>query len=710
MSSRSAKRRVDKSFTDEFDLVRRLIDTHKFVSRSPSEQHHPYRDVVENQVEMVCRFRRDGTILFVNSAYARARGTTAEALAGADFWGFIPEAEHDAVARLLDSLSIDNPEIRIENRFTTATGERWTMWTNRAVSFDDDGRPTEFQSSGLDITERRRVEEALRASESRYRYIFETAGVSIWDEDFSAVKRAIEELKANGIRDFADYFAHHPDFVEHAVDLVRIREVNPATLRMFGARERSELVGSLRTVFITRTRDVFVRELIAIAEGRSMFEAETVVQTLDGQTRNVIFTITFPPPTDDFSTVLVTLTDITERKRMEAHLRETAEALQLSNRMKDEFLATLSHELRTPLNAVLGWAHMLRTGSLAPDVAGRALESLERNARAQSQLIDDLLDMSRIASGRLQMASDIVDLACVAMAAIDTIRPAATTKGVELHVSTPPDEHIVVRGDADRLRQVLWNLLSNAVKFTPSGGRVHLELHGDGPEATVVIRDTGEGIDPHFLPFVFERFRQADATSTRRHGGLGLGLSIARHLAEAHGGRITVHSDGRNCGATFTLHLPRERVRDYGAPALQANFGSPLSGTSILVVDDDADARELFRVALELAGAQVTVVGRASDALHHLRTHPVDLLIADIGMPECDGAELMRAVRAMPAPVGRLPAIAVTAYTTSRERTRMFEAGFNAHVAKPMEVERLVAAAMDLLRRHPAQSLSEGMR
>jgi PAS domain S-box-containing protein len=671
------------------------------VSRSPfaDAKEQRYRAVVESQVEMVCRFRRDGTILFVNAAYARARGTTADALTGANFWDFIPEGEHQAVGELLDSLSQGRPEVRIENPFATTAGVRWTLWANRALTFDEHGRPTEFQSSGLDITDRKRAEEALRESEARYRYIFATAGVSIWDEDFSEVKTALDDLRGQGIADFAEYFRAHPEWVDRAIGLVRVREVNPATLRMLAARSQREVMDALNTIVLPATRDVFVAELQAIADGQRSFHAETVLNTLDGRARDVLITIAFPAPHESFASVLVTLTDITEQKQIEEHLRETANQLEQSNRLKDEFLATLSHELRTPLNAVLGWAHMLRSGSLRPDVQERALESLERNARAQSQLIDDLLDMSRIVSGRLQIALDPVELSTVLSAAIDTVRPTAASKGVELHVSTVASQALCVRGDADRLHQILWNLLANAIKFTPGGGRVDLALRGDATHAEIIVRDSGEGIDPSFLPYVFERFRQADATSTRRHGGLGLGLSIARHLAEAHGGTITAQSEGRHQGATFTLRLPRDLTTTgsaSGAPAGAAD--TPLAGTSILVVDDDPDARELFRVALELAGAEVVVRGAAREALDYLRERRVDLLIADIAMPDHDGFELIRHVRALPAPLGRLPAIAVTAYSMQRERDEAFAAGFNAHAAKPMEVERLLAAVVEVLR------------
>ena len=653
----------------------------------------------------------------------------------------------------------------------------------------------------------------------KYKHIFETAGVSIWEEDFSDVKRAIEQLRVEGVRDFAGYFRAHPEWVDRAIGMVRICRVNPATLRLCEATSEEELLASLHTVFVPETRDVFVGELLAIAEERMVFETEAQLQTLTGRRIDVYFTITFPPPTGSFDTVLVTLTDITDRKRVEMAVRESEsrfrsfadtapamlwvteadgscsflsrawydftgqsqesalgtgwldavhpddreasraifvranatsepfeleyrlrradgvyrwaidvgrprraadgtflgfvgsciditerkeseDALRRSNQMKDEFLATLSHELRTPLNAVLGWAHMLRGGALSPELAARALESLERNARAQTQLIDELLDMSRIVSGRLQLAHEPVDMAAVAAAAMDAVRPAAATKGVELQVITHASETIRVKGDADRLRQILWNLLSNAIKFTPSGGRVHLELRCTADAAEMIVRDSGEGIDEAFLPFVFERFRQADSSSTRRHGGLGLGLSIARHLAEAHGGSITAESDGRNRGATFTLRLPREATPKLGSAALRDADGEakrPLLGVSILVVDDEADARELLRVALDLAGATVAVAASTRQALSMCLTRQFDLLLVDVGMPEEDGFTLMRHVRSLPSPFGQVPAIAVTAYAGLPERASAHNAGFNAHVGKPIEVERLLAVILDTL-------------
>jgi PAS domain S-box-containing protein len=378
---------------------------------------------------------------------------------------------------------------------------------------------------------------------------------------------------------------------------------------------------------------------------------------------------------------------------------------QEANRAKDEFIATLSHELRTPLNAMLGWAHMLRANVLPPETQRRALETLERNVRTQAQLVDDLLDVSRIVAGKLHIKSDEVDLATVVMSAADTIRPSTVAKGLEFSVVVNPDYRVIVTGDADRLRQILWNLLTNAVKFTPKGGVVEIELQSTDTAASVIVRDTGQGIRPDFLRHVFERFRQADSTASRRHGGLGLGLAIVRHLTEAHGGSVSAESAGENKGATFTVHLPVRDVRAREKTG-QSNerHGTALAGLRLLLVDDEADTREVLRVMLEVQGADVTVASSAGEALDLLRRgQPTDVLLADIGMPEQDGYALIEAVRALPTSEAVIPAVAVTAYVSSRDRARALDAGYGWHVAKPVDPDQLVAVVSAAARSQPSQ-------
>jgi signal transduction histidine kinase len=377
-----------------------------------------------------------------------------------------------------------------------------------------------------------------------------------------------------------------------------------------------------------------------------------------------------------------------------------------ANRLKDEFLATVSHELRTPLSAMLSWVWMLRRGGLDDPATSRALEAIERSARSQARLVDDLLDVSRIATGKLQLNSRRVDLVSVVAAAADTAAGGAAAKGVALERLFDPSTGDVV-GDPDRLQQVVSNLLSNAVKFTPSGGRIELRVGRKSGHAYVAVCDTGRGIAPDFLPHVFDRFRQADGTPTRQSGGLGLGLAIVRHLVELHGGRVEAESAGDGQGATFSVHLPiaapaAASYRPDGAVASEDDTSlSPLRGVQVLVVEDDPDTREALVLILGEAGAAVTAVPNAPEALAAIAAGPPQVLVCDIGLPGEDGYALLRRVRALPAGAGgTVPALALTAYARTVDQARALEAGFQAHVAKPFQpgplvhvVARLVPAA-----------------
>jgi signal transduction histidine kinase len=389
-----------------------------------------------------------------------------------------------------------------------------------------------------------------------------------------------------------------------------------------------------------------------------------------------------------------------ERARLLVREQEARRQAEEANRIKDEFLATLSHELRTPLNAILGWAQMLRMTRLDEATASRAYETIERNARAQAQLISDLLDVSRIITGKLRLEQKPVDLPLVLEAVLDTVRPAAEAKGITIAVDVQPVGQPVgpILGDPDRLQQVIWNLLSNAIKFNPRGGRVEVGLQEAEGSVEIEVRDTGSGIRPEFLPYVFDRFRQAESTTTRSHGGLGLGLSIVRHLVELHGGTVAVASAGEGRGATFTVSLP-VRAADLKPeqPLLPAagglaGSGAPLlAAVEVLVVEDEEDTRELLVRALEGCGARVTAVGSVTEALEQLDGALPDVLISDIGMPGEDGYSLLRKVRARgPERGGDLPAAALTAYARSEDREQALKAGFQTHIAKPVDPIELV--------------------
>jgi signal transduction histidine kinase/ActR/RegA family two-component response regulator len=400
--------------------------------------------------------------------------------------------------------------------------------------------------------------------------------------------------------------------------------------------------------------------------------------------------------------------EVDERKRMESERTVLLARERDANRLKDEFLATLSHELRTPLNAVLGWTRVLRSTSVPAATVERALESIERNARAQARLIEDLLEVSRIVTGKLRLQVRATDLAALVDAAVEVIQPAAAAKRIQV-VSAVTTRPAMTSGDPDRLQQVVWNLLSNAVKFTPAGGDITVRLKRERG-FVLTVSDTGIGIDPAFVPHMFEPFRQADGSASREHGGLGLGLAIVRQIVELHGGTIAARSGGAGHGATFEVRLPSELETEPPAPrpelgtsALPPPRVDPtlLAGVRVLVVDDETDARELLRTTFESFGAEVAAAGSVAEAMELFERATPDVLISDIGMPFEDGYALITRVRAQrPERGGLVPAVALTAYAAPADRLTAIAAGYQAHVAKPYEpgeiaslVERLARGA-----------------
>jgi PAS domain S-box-containing protein len=412
---------------------------------------------------------------------------------------------------------------------------------------------------------------------------------------------------------------------------------------------------------------------------------------------------------------VIELRDVTEQKRAE-HEREMlldreraarAEA-ERANRLKDEFVATTSHELRTPLNAVLGWASLLQRPSMSRAQITRGLASIERNARALAQIVSDLLDVSRIASGKLRLELCPVDVRAALANALDGMRDAVAAKGVELHAALAPVGDRVL-GDAGRLEQVFWNLVSNAIKFTPRGGRVDVSLTRVGQHVEISVSDTGQGIDPSFLPNVFERFRQADASPARQHGGLGLGLAIVKQLVELHGGDVHAESAGLGKGARFTVALPLATapLDHHLSPRGARRDISKLKGVKVLAVEDEPDALELVQRIFEQHGAAVLAIRSSHEAIAAVAEHHPDILVSDIGLPGMDGYELIRRIRAdLPGDVRDLPAVALTAFARSEDRERAMAAGFQAHVAKPIEPAELATVVAGLLpdRAHPRRS------
>ncbi|MDZ8108616.1 MAG: response regulator [Nostoc sp. DedQUE12a] len=413
----------------------------------------------------------------------------------------------------------------------------------------------------------------------------------------------------------------------------------------------------------------------------------------------------------EFLGAIAMLTDITDRKRTEEErdrllqreklARAEAEA---ANRIKDEFLAVLSHELRSPLNPILGWAKLLQSRKFNETALQKALSTIERNAKLQAQLIEDLLDVSRILQGKLNLKMVSVDLASTIEAAMETVRLAAEAKTI--HIETMLDPAVGILGDPARLQQVVWNLLSNAVKFTATGGRVNVQLERMDGHAQITVSDTGKGIRADFLPHVFDYFCQGDNTTTRKFGGLGLGLAIARHLVEMHGGSIWVQSPGEEQGATFTVRLPLIKESATSNHEINANSAtavstfSPLMGIQILIVDDNDDSRDFFTFVLEEFGATAIAVASASEALEILAQLKPDILLSDIGMPEMNGYMLMEEIRAFEAQTGRekIPAIALTAYAGEIDRQQALRAGFHQHLVKPVAPDELLMAISSLIK------------
>jgi PAS domain S-box-containing protein len=577
--------------------------------------------------------------------------------------------------------------VLLQSRADQPPEERYLEFVYQPLR-DADGSVSGVLAHGVDLTDRKRYEARLRERESEFRQLAD------------AMPQIVFMARPDG---HVDYFNRrwyeYTGLPEGEVGFESWRQVHTAE----GLRRVMEVwPEALRT-----GQPYQIEYPLRRHDGQFRWHLGRALPVLDERGRVVRW--------------FGTNTDIHDQRELlrrneellDAERAARAEAERVS-RMKDEFLATLSHELRTPLNAILGWAQILRTTlpAEAEGDLGEGLEIIERNARAQTQIIEDLLDMGRIISGKVRLDVRPIELAGVVSAAIETVRPAADAKGVRIQAAlTTPDQ--TVSGDPGRLQQVFWNLLSNAVKFTPGGGVVRVSVARVSGHVEVAVSDTGEGIRPEFLPHVFDRFRQADASTTRRHGGLGLGLAIVKQLTELHGGRVTVASEGPGRGTTFTVSLPLASTSAGGAarrqdaasatapaarpPSYTDSLMPQLEGLRVLVVDDEPDARALLRRLLEECRATVRQARSAADAMEQFRAEVPDVLISDIGMPGEDGYSLIRRVRALPAEQGgHVPAIALTAYARAEDRVRAVLAGFQAHIPKPLEPAELIATVGSL--------------
>ncbi|HYM08916.1 MAG TPA: PAS domain S-box protein, partial [Terriglobales bacterium] len=624
--------------------------------------------IVESSDDAIISKTLDGAIVSWNPGAEKLYGYSATEALGKPISILIPRGQPDELPAIIEKLKAGE---RIEDYETVRQrkdGSQVEVSVTISPIRDDAGRITGASSVARDITERRRVERDLQ-------------------QQTTLIQLAQEAIL---VRD------------PHGT----ILKWNAGAAELYGWTE-AEAIGKVsHTLLQTKSAaDVDVDDALA---RRSRWEGELIHTRRDGR-EIVVESRQMLARGEDGSPigVLEVNRDITDRKRAEEErvwalskeqkARQEAEA---ANRAKDEFLATLSHELRTPLTAILGWARLLRSDSHDPEVVANGLEKIERNAKAQARLIDDILDVSRIITGKLRLDVGVVDFSSVVEAALESVRPAADANNIRL--GTALDRGLVA-GDANRLQQVAWNLLSNAVKFTPKGGQVDVSLRRVDAHIELSVKDNGKGITAEFLPHVFDRFRQADGSNTRVHSGLGLGLAIVRHIIELHGGSVRAESPGQGHGATFTVLLPvmeAEAQPRSSRPSRRAVSHPGLKGLHVLVVDDDRDTRALLAAILESSGVTVTVADSVRKALRVLRSSSPDMLISDIAMPGESGFALIRQLRDLaPEDGGSIPAVALTGYVSLEERVRVLAAGYQAHVPKPVEPDELLTLVASLVGR-----------
>jgi PAS domain S-box-containing protein len=632
------------------------------------ESERELTEFFENASEAIHWVGPDGTILRANKAELRMLGYSAEEYIGKNIADF--HVSQQNAADIMALLHRGETLHSYPAQMIAKEGSIRDVLINSSVYFEN-GQFIHTRCFTRDVTDQLKIEKDLRHMAA----IVETTDDAVISKDLDAI----------------------------------ITSWNPAAERLYGYKAE-EVIGKSVTILIPEERpDEEPAILKRLRRGERIDHYETVRVAKDGRRLHVSLTVS---PIRDATGKIIGASkiarDITQQKntqdeiaRLLAAERAARQDAEVASRTKDEFLAVLSHELRTPLTAMLGWLSILRGHTLDEKTTVHAIETIERNARAQAQLIEDLVDISRIVGGKLSLEVSPIDLRPVINAAVDVVRPAADAKEITINLNFDP--HVgPVSGDPSRLQQIIWNLLSNAVKFTPKGGSVNVDFRQHDSHAEIVVRDNGIGISPEFLPHVFERFRQAESTATRSHRGMGLGLAIVRHLVELHGGTVWAASDGENQGSSFMIHLPLAAVQKSSpGPAFtgQSNreHQNDLKGLRILLVEDEPDARELIAMVLQGSGASVEAVDSAGDALKRLPLFIPDLLLSDIGLPRESGYDLIKKVRLLSSNLNKVPAIALTAFATESDRTMSLSAGFQAHLAKPVEPTDLVATIKSVL-------------
>jgi PAS domain S-box-containing protein len=661
-------------------VVRDLTERKMFEERLRRSEAY-LRVLTESLPQLVWTCGPDGKCDYLSPQWVRYTGVAESEQLSFGWLDRLHPDDRGPVATAWDRAVKEGDDFDVEYRIRGADGDYRWFKTRAAPLRSAEWEVLKWFGTSTDIEDQKRIEGLLRESEERYRLLVENA------VDYAIVSTDLQGL---------------------------VTGWNAGAERILGYSEAEMIGRPSYTMLLPEDVERGHPELEmrqAVAEGRSC--DERWLARKDGSRfygsgvwmplRNV---------SGELRGYVKIFRDLTDRKRVEeereqihAREREARAAAEEANRLKDEFLATVSHELRSPLNAILGWARLLRDPNVREEQLDRALEIVERNAQAQTRLIEDLLDVSRIVSGKLDVHMRPVTLNQIIDGVVADMRPGAEAKGVGLRLTRSADE-IGIIGDADRLEQVARNLLSNAIKFTPEGGRIEAELRRLNTHVELRVSDTGRGISPEFLPHVFDRFRQAYRADAGARAGLGLGLAIVRHVVEAHGGIVTAESAGVGRGATFTVRLPIAPASPEAVPAverreLQLEVGAlpSLSGVRVLVVDDDEDARDLLTSVLGNYGAEVKTAAGAAEALDLLATEDMDVLVSDINMPGMDGYELIRRVRAMkPEQGGRIPAVALTAYARAEDRVRALQAGYQTHVPKPVEPAELEVVVATLAR------------
>ncbi|MRX08767.1 response regulator [Pseudoduganella sp. FT25W] len=715
-------------------------DAHEELLRAREALHQSQlelRALANSMPQLAWIAEQDGTMVWYNERWYDYTGTTPEQMAG-DGWQrvYAPDCLEAMIAHWQQSRQ-SGEVFELEVPIRSASGEfRWFLTRANPVR-SGDGSLLRWFGTSTDVDQVKRAQEALRDETAVLELLNRTGAALASQRDLRLLLQEVTDAATSisGAR-FGAFFYHTTNSAGEALVLHTLSSGAPDAFSQFGQPRATALFGpGMRGEGTVRCDDVLqdpryghnlpyagvppnhppVRSYLAVPValrtgaviGCLMFghpepgifneRTERIIGGIAAQAAVAI---------DNARLYEASQRAAEERKILLDSERQARAEAERTSQLKDEFLATLSHELRTPLTAILGWAQVLRRGSRDQADLHRGLQTIERNARAQAQLIEDLLDMSSIASGRVRLAMQPLAPAVVAAAAIESVRAAAEAKQIRIDKDFAAVPGMVA-GDANRLQQILWNLLSNALKFTPRGGVVEVGVRRDGEHILISVRDSGIGIAAAFLGHVFERFRQADATTTREHGGLGLGLAIVKHLVEQHGGTIGVESEGEGRGACFTVRLPRLDnllpADAVAAPETAHAAAHDLSGLQVLVVDDEDDARELIKRILNDCNADVLTAATATEALNLLQHARPDLMVSDLGMPEVDGYGLLDRIRALgPARGGDLPAIALTAFARSEDRIKALSSGFLAHIAKPVEPNELIAkvAAMGAAHRH----------